>query len=358
MPEPLVTVCIITYNHREYVASAIDGALMQQADFPYEILIGEDESQDGTREVCINYAERYPDRIRLFLRSRDDVIHINGHATGRFNFVESLKACGGKYIALCEGDDYWTDPQKLQKQVDFLDSHPECSMSFHNTSIKFQDSMKVSSLRYLPGQKTIWTLEDILYRNPITTCSAVFRNGIVNQLPQWFFALPMGDWPLWVLLTQHGPAGYLDDDMATYRVHKGGVFSGRRSREWIPTVLSVYETFDEAFDGAYHDLIIQGKIGYLDSVAEEFMEESRLATSQDQAVRDFCDLWRRHTGKPPPSERELLGRLYVHRFFRAAMSHDYEAMRSCVLPIAKYDKSWFLNRGFLSSLWIAASSWK
>lgn len=103
---PKVSVVIITYNHADFIADAIEGALMQETDFPYEIIIGEDESEDGTREICIDYAERYPERIRLFLRSREDVIYINGRPTGRFNSVESLKAARGEYIAACEGDDY------------------------------------------------------------------------------------------------------------------------------------------------------------------------------------------------------------------------------------------------------------
>ena len=135
MSKPLVSVCCITYNHVHYVKDALDGFLIQKTDFPYEICLGEDESNDGTREICKEYAEKYPDKIRLFLRSRKDVIYINGHATGRYNFIETLKECKGKYIALCEGDHYWTEPTKLQKQVDFLEANESYVMSFHRVDI-------------------------------------------------------------------------------------------------------------------------------------------------------------------------------------------------------------------------------
>ena len=137
MTKPLVSVCCVTYNHVGFIRDAIDSFLMQKTDFNYEICLGEDASNDGTRGICVEYAKKYPDKIRLFLRSRDDVIKINGTATGRYNFIETLKECKGKYIALCEGDDYWTDPYKLQKQVDFLEANSE--YSFCGSEIIIED---------------------------------------------------------------------------------------------------------------------------------------------------------------------------------------------------------------------------
>jgi len=119
--KPVVSVCVQTYQHVNYIKDCLDGILMQKTTFPSEILLGEDASTDGTREVCIEYAEKYPKKIRLFLHHRKNNIKINGSPTGRFNFLYNLYSARGKYIAICEGDDYWTDPYKLQKQVDFLD---------------------------------------------------------------------------------------------------------------------------------------------------------------------------------------------------------------------------------------------
>ena len=120
-PDCVVSVCIQTYQHARYIRECLDSVLMQKVDFPWEIIIGEDDSTDGTREVCIEYAEKYPNLIRLFLRSRKDVIYVNDKPTGRHNMIENIKAARGKYIALLEGDDFWLNEYKLQKQIDFLD---------------------------------------------------------------------------------------------------------------------------------------------------------------------------------------------------------------------------------------------
>ena len=126
-----VSVHMITYNHERFIAQAIEGVLMQQTDFAVELVIGEDCSTDGTRAIVRRYGERYPERIRLLLQERN--------LGARANALATLNACRGQYIALCEGDDYWTDPTKLQKQVDFLESHPECSLCFHRVLVVYED---------------------------------------------------------------------------------------------------------------------------------------------------------------------------------------------------------------------------
>ena len=122
--EPLVSICVQTYQHVDFIKDCLDGILKQETSFPFEILLGEDASTDGTREICLEYAEKYPDKIRLFLHHRENNIKINGKPTGRFIFLYNMFSARGKYIALCEGDDYWTDPLKLQKQVGFLEKIP------------------------------------------------------------------------------------------------------------------------------------------------------------------------------------------------------------------------------------------
>ena len=129
--KPLVSVCIQTYQHAGFIAECLDSVLMQHTNFSFEIILGEDESKDDTRKICKEYAEKYPSKIKLFLRSRKDVIYINGKPSGRFNLIENLKSCQGKYIALCEGDDYWVEPLKLQKQVDLLEKNPQLIACHH-----------------------------------------------------------------------------------------------------------------------------------------------------------------------------------------------------------------------------------
>ena len=117
---PLVTVLVLTYQHVSYISKCLDGILMQETNFDFEILVGEDESSDGTRDICIEYAKKYPDKIRLFLHSRENNIEIYDKLTAKFNSSYCHYSAKGKYLALCEGDDFWIDPLKLQKQVDFF----------------------------------------------------------------------------------------------------------------------------------------------------------------------------------------------------------------------------------------------
>jgi len=219
-----VSVVIVTYNHVKYIRNAIVGALMQKTNFEYEICIGEDESNDGTREICIEYANKYPDKIRLFLRSRKDVIYINGHPTGRLNFIETLKQTKGKYIAICDGDDYWIDPNKLQKQVDFLEENPEYGMIHTNYNYLYfnsekpiknaHDTFKTSSLS---GN----ILDKLILKNFIGTLTVVLRKDLVseflNENSKKIHSWKMGDKPIWLFIASKSKIGYLDEVTAVRR---------------------------------------------------------------------------------------------------------------------------------------------
>lgn len=128
---PLVSVCVITYQHISYIKKCLDGILMQQTNFPFEIILGDDHSTDGTREICLDYAKKHPEKIRLFLHHRENVIKYYGFPNGKFNFLYGFGVARGKYLAPCEGDDCWTDPLKLQKQVDVLEANPDLAMCTH-----------------------------------------------------------------------------------------------------------------------------------------------------------------------------------------------------------------------------------
>ena len=224
----LVNVCLLAYNHKNYISQCIDSVLMQKTDFPFEIVLGEDESADGTREICMQYASKYPDMIRLFLRSRKDVIYINGSATGRFNLAESLKACRGKYTALLEGDDYWTDPLKLQKQVDFLEANPLYSTCFHRVTEFDEISLNEKIIPDGPLSQTM-KLNDLLGGNNfIPTNSCVFWN-FSSPLPSWFYLTPFGDYGLHLINAKRGDIGFIDEVMGVYRLSSSGVHGKLKS---------------------------------------------------------------------------------------------------------------------------------
>jgi glycosyltransferase involved in cell wall biosynthesis len=212
-----VSVLMITYNQEAFIAQAIRSALMQITNFDYEIVIGDDCSTDGTRDIVADLARRHPSKIRPLFQD----IHLGVNR----NLMATLKVCIGQYVAILEGDDYWTTRNKLQLQVDFLDSHPDYSVCFHNVQVVYQGECSPSHLYHVDAQPETRTIEELLVGNFINTCSVMFRRDPRKELPSRFCSLHMGDWPLHVLNAQCGKIGYLNAVMAAYRVHDKGVWS-------------------------------------------------------------------------------------------------------------------------------------
>lgn len=217
--EPLVSICIQTYQHADYITDCLEGIIMQETDFSYEILLGEDDSSDGTREICIKYAEKYPSRIRLFLHSRENNIKINGRATGRFNLLFNLFSARGKYIALCEGDDYWTDSLKLQKQIDILEKNENVILCCHAAiELDFRTNERKIICRNLNQDGILPTKEIITNRGGyIPTASIIFRNDNYSELYDFLESAPIGDFFLQSYLALRGDVYFLDMAGCVYR---------------------------------------------------------------------------------------------------------------------------------------------
>ncbi len=251
--QPLVSVSVSTYQHIGFIEKCLEGIISQKTNFIYEVLVGDDESNDGTREICIKYAEKYPKKIRLFLRDRN-VSHLkdeNGRLIRRLNGVLgfNLMVAKGKYIALCEGDDYWTDPYKLQKQVDFLEKNEDYVICFHN--VKVQDETKGGVLRkdnITRRVKATTSWKNLLYGNFMHTPTVVFRREYLNK----FFPPPkgifLGDYYLWLHLAQYGKIKKLDDCMAVYRVHQGGIFSNQLNSRKDEMAFSTFNAMIGTFE--------------------------------------------------------------------------------------------------------------
>ncbi|MGM0477964.1 MAG: glycosyltransferase family 2 protein [Bacteroidota bacterium] len=224
---PMVSVCIQTYQHADYIQECLEGVLMQKTSFEIEILLGEDASKDSTREICIGYANRYPEKIRLFLHHRENNISIGGKPTGRFNFLYNLYSAKGKYTALCDGDDYWTDPFKLQKQVEFLEENEEYVISGHNAKIIDKNNNFLSSSKLPEVYQKDATCEELKRIYDILTLTMVFRNiPGVREFPEILSNTSNGDSCLISLLGNYGKYHYHQDiKPAVYRVHSGGVWS-------------------------------------------------------------------------------------------------------------------------------------
>lgn len=213
MMQPLVSVRVTAYNQERYIAQCLDGILMQQTDFPFEVIVGEDCSQDRTGEILQDYRQRFPDTVRI-LSSGENL------GTAK-NSLRVQQACLGMYHAMCDGDDYWIDPQKLQRQVDLLQAHPELSLCFHNALI-LNEASSATRLFYESPPGAILSFDDIS-RLAIPTGSMLARSAILATLPEWRLGIRYwGDLLFRLWSAHHGEVGYLDRIMSVYRVHQGG----------------------------------------------------------------------------------------------------------------------------------------
>lgn len=219
--EPIkVSVSIATYNQVNFIGEAIQSVLDQQTDFAFEIIVGDDCSTDGTQQVILDYQARYPDKIRPLLHPK------NLGGAGKYNALSTFAVAKGQYIATMDGDDYWISPHKLQKQVDFMESHPDCSTCFHNAQIIWENGAYAPELVNSPEQPEISTIADLVGENEIwfmATSSVLFRNGLLTNYPDWYYQSKSGDIPRYILLAKLGNIGYLPDVMSVYRKNRGGV---------------------------------------------------------------------------------------------------------------------------------------
>jgi glycosyltransferase involved in cell wall biosynthesis len=216
--QPKVSVLMITYNHESFIAQAIDSVLMQETVFPIELVIGEDCSKDRTREIVLEYQRRFPETIRLLLP-------VENLGANR-NLVQTYEACRGEYIALLEGDDYWTDPHKLQKQVEFLEGHPDYVICHHDAIVvnEHRDLLMESPLPVT--FKRDYSEKELITGAWILTLTTCFRN-ILTDTPPELTRVYNGDTFLFSLLGNHGKSKYLGDIIRpdAYRIHSGGVWS-------------------------------------------------------------------------------------------------------------------------------------
>ncbi|MDW7711228.1 MAG: glycosyltransferase [Deferrisomatales bacterium] len=236
-----VSVLMLVYNHERYLAQALDSVLAQKTPFPVEIVVGEDCSTDRSREILASYARSYPGRVRPLLRERN--LGMIG------NLVDTYRSCTGRYVALLEGDDYWTAEDKLETQVALLEAQPGLSSSFHDVTVVYEDTAREPHRFHSGGMGAHYSLRDVVSSFFIPTCSTVFRAGLIAEFPPWFFQMPMGDWPLHVLHAEKGDFGYVDRAMAVYRVHGAGLWSGSARPAVLEQTLRAVDTMEAHLGG-------------------------------------------------------------------------------------------------------------
>ena len=214
---PKVAIFMITYNHEAFIGQAIASVVNQKCDFTYRLFIGEDDSKDNTRTQCQQWAAQHPDKITLL-----PLVTNMGILKNANRVFEACLSSGAEYIALLEGDDFWTDERKLQKQVDLLTAHPQAAGSFHNTVIERKDGSKEIMF---PKLKTVIDQEAAISKySPFHTSSFIFKSKYYCR-PEWFDQIDSADLAIYTLYAQYGNLLGIDTCMSQYRLHDGGLTS-------------------------------------------------------------------------------------------------------------------------------------
>jgi glycosyltransferase involved in cell wall biosynthesis len=221
---PKLSIIVPTFNHSKFITQMLEGVFVQKTDFDVEIIIGDDASTDDNAMIIKAYAEKYPSKIKAFLHSKNlgpaEPRELGGKNNVGFLFGQSK----AEYIALCEGDDFWTDPLKLQKQVDFLDKNPEYSLCHHQLEIIYEDNSP-THLFNPENQQDTSSIDDLLADNSwlLGTASTVFRNVFTHGMPDWWWKTASGDLGIFIEVARFGKIKYLPEIMAAYRKHRGGM---------------------------------------------------------------------------------------------------------------------------------------
>lgn len=214
---PLVSISCATFNHKDYLRDAIEGFLMQKTEFLFEILIHDDASTDGTTEIVQEYERNYPSQIYPVYQ-KENQFSKGISISSTYNWPRAQ----GKYIAMCEGDDYWTDPFKLQKQVDFLEVNTEYSLCFHNALLIDEGRNTAPKRIFNNEQKRTSNIEDAISGIGIPTASILFEKELLH-IPEWFMHIYNKDFAIQLLMAEKGKIGYINEVMSVYRRQPGGL---------------------------------------------------------------------------------------------------------------------------------------
>lgn len=253
MNTPKVSVVCMVYKHEPYLRQCFDGFVMQKTSFPIEILVNDDCSPDGSAKVMREYEEKYPDLFHCIYQEE------NQYSKGKMAWWEVLfPMAKGEYIAICEGDDYWIDPYKLQKQVDFMDQHPDYVACFHNARVQYDDHV---SLFNAMNENHYPSTEDIIKRHWFIATPTLFFRNVLREYPEWRGEVLNGDYLLELLLAREGKFYYMDDAMSVYRQDGQGMSSvlKRDKVDMVDRLISLLDKtkpmFDEKYASAFEESI-------------------------------------------------------------------------------------------------------
>jgi glycosyltransferase involved in cell wall biosynthesis len=216
---PLVTICTLTYNQESFIKQTVESLLMQETDFEFEVIISDDGSTDSTVEIIKDLITSHEKGYRIKLLAHENMGVLP-------NYIYTFKQCRGKYVAFCEGDDYWTDPKKLSIQVEFLEKNPDYSICFHQVNKIFEDD--VVGKAPTEEEENTFVLKD-LAKSPLMYTPSVMMRAEHMNLPKWYEEAPLFDYPLQMMVAKKGKIKYLPLNMANYRVGTGIWTTGKGS---------------------------------------------------------------------------------------------------------------------------------
>lgn len=248
MSRPKVSVIMIAYNQEATIDEAIRSVVRQRAPFPFELIVADDASTDSTAARAQEWQRRYPAIVRVVAREKNLGLQAN--------YLDAWSRARGEYIAICEGDDHWCSPHKLRRQAAWLDSHPECALTFHRVVNHYADTRTMSLSN--PGQPGEMTLEDLARGNTITNLSVMYRALPHSELPGWLSEIKLFDYAIHSLHAARGTIHYMRRPMAVYRRYSRGIWSGDEMRAWL-LALDVRERLMNHF----HDSRPEAVKGYL-----------------------------------------------------------------------------------------------
>jgi len=248
-----ISILMITFNHEKFIAEAIESVLIQKTYFSWELIISDDCSNDNTRHIVNAYASKYPQNIKIIPRLEN---------IGMMrNFVDSLKFCTGKYVAFLEGDDYWCDSLKLQKQFEFLEKSPTVAMCATSADVRIESANRnIPDTTIQFSTEARFSTEDLLVRNPAHTCTYMVRKSAIPELSEDFLKLHLGDFPLWILISKSGDLVKIPDITAVYRIHLSGVWSSESQIRKLQHSEEMYSFLLSEFDQKGIRRAINGQI--------------------------------------------------------------------------------------------------
>jgi len=305
--KPKVSVLLVTYNQEKFIHQALNGVIMQQTDFDFEIVVADDHSDDSTLDIVNEYVPNNPNIRILPAGERIGITR---------NYQRGFEACRGEYVAVLEGDDYWISPKKLELTSVFLDQYPECPLCFHR--IVRHDEVTDRVMMHPPfgtaTESVFFTASQLVRDNFIGNFSScTYRREAINKLDPQLWQLKVREWPFNIVVAQQGPIGFIPEIMSVYRAHPGGIWSTKTEDEQQPEILELIDAYNKYLDFKFDSDFQVFKRVWLPEKRAWFPETTE---SPGAERRPALPRWRRWIGPfIPPVLVTLAGRIY-HRATR------------------------------------------